>query len=322
MNDTPEKARSKTAIIAAIAVLVLLAITFAGVLKVYDQENEKRAASIELDTAQAGPDRIDAYAKIITADPVRGDVIVRIELTPQGKFVSEDGVTLSRDIELFVNTTTGKQVHEFRKDKRMGPVEAVLDMYEGEPMDYPFDEHVAQLAVYFDNSVPEPAAGAAAEAEEPEADEPAAAAGADDEAAEIPIALELFGSVNGLQIEAEKSKENVKDYAVIDLTIRRATTARFFSIFIMSAMWLLTVAVLFLVFHVLTGRRKIEVGMFSFLGALLFAFPALRNSQPGTPPIGTYSDFIAFFWAEVLIALCLLTILSIWLIRGPGGDKA
>ncbi len=324
MNDTTNKPRSKAPIIAALGVLLLLAVTFAGVLKVYDKENENRAASIELDTAQAGPDRIDAYAKIITADPVKGDVIVRIELTPQGKFVSEDGVTLSRDIELFVNTTTGKQVHEFRKNKRMGPVEAVLDMYEGEPMDYPFDEHVSQLAVYFDNSVPEPAPSAAApvEAEEPEVDEAAAPADAADEPAEIPIALELFGSVNGLQIEAEKSKENVKDYAVIDLTIRRATTAKFFSIFIMSAMWLLTLAVLFLVFHVLTGRRRIEVGMFSFLGALLFAFPALRNSQPGTPPIGTYSDFIAFFWAEVLIALCLLTILSIWLVRGPGGDKA
>ncbi len=137
----------------------------------------------------------------------------------------------------------------------------------------------------------------------------------------IPIALELYGSVNGLAIGAAKAKDFEKDYPVIELTIERATTARFFSMFIMGAMWLLTIAVLLLVFHVLAGRRKIEVGMFSFLGALLFAFPALRNSQPGTPPIGTYGDFIAFFWAEVLIALCLLTILSIWLVRGPEGRK-
>jgi hypothetical protein len=36
---------------------------------------------------------------------------------------------------------------------------------------------------------------------------------------------------------------------------------------------------------------------------LLFAFAIVRNAQPGTPPIGTYSDFISFFWAEVIIAL-------------------
>jgi hypothetical protein len=158
--------------------------------------------------------------------------------------------------------------------------------------------------------------------------EPSAAAGAPGAAAapaadeDIPVAIELTGAVNGLAIEAEPAKENAPDYTAIDLTVTRATTAQFFSIFIMCAMWLLTAAVLFLAFHVLTDRRKIEVGMFSFLGALLFAFPALRNSQPGTPPIGTYGDFLAFFWAEMLIALCLLTILSVWLIRGPGGTKA
>ena len=176
-------------------------------------------------------------------------------------------------------------------------------MYEGDAMDYPFDEHQAEFIMYFEPSAS--AAGAAA-----------AAAAADED---IPVALELTGAVNGLAIEAENAQENAPDYTAIDLTITRAATARFFSIFIMSSMWLLTAAVLFLVFHVLTDRRKIEIGMFSFLGALLFAFPALRNSQPGTPPIGTYGDFLAFFWAEMLIAFCLLTILSIWLIRGPGG---
>ncbi|MFN2476243.1 MAG: DUF4436 family protein [Chthoniobacterales bacterium] len=141
---------------------------------------------------------------------------------------------------------------------------------------------------------------------------------ADDD--DVPIALALSGAVNGLAIDAGKAKEMTEAFVAVDLTINRALTARFFSLFIMAAMWLLTAAVLFLVFHILADRRKIEVGMFSFLGALLFAFPALRNSHPGTPPIGTYGDFLAFFWAEVLIALCLLTILCTWLVRGAGTD--
>src|SRR6185437_14931326 len=69
-------------------------------------------------------------------------------------------------------------------------------------------------------------------------------------------------------------------------------------------------------------HRKIEISMFSFLGALLFAFPALRNSQPGTPPIGTMSDFIAFFWAEVIIALSLLSVVLRWIIRGHGAQRS
>lgn len=49
--------------------------------------------------------------------------------------------------------------------------------------------------------------------------------------------------------------------------------------------------------------------------ALLFAFASVRNAQPGTPPIGTYSDFISFFWAEVIIALCLVILVFTWVLR-------
>jgi hypothetical protein len=182
----------------------------------------------------------------------------------------------------------------------MNPVEAVVEIYEGEPMDYPFDAHTAELSFFF-----EPAAAKGGEAGGNEA---------------IPVAVEMHGSVAGLRLDTEYAKENTPDHTVIEINIQRATTAVFFSVFIMIAMWALVIGVLSLVYRVFAGHRKIEISMFSFLGALLFAFPALRNSQPGTPPIGTMSDFLAFFWAEVIIALSLLSVVLRWIIRGPGGD--
>ena len=134
------------------------------------------------------------------------------------------------------------------------------------------------------------------------------------------MAVEMRGSVAGLRLDTEYAKESTPDHAIIDINIQRATTAVFFSVFIMIAMWALVIGVISLVYRVFAGHRKIEISMFSFLGALLFAFPALRNSQPGTPPIGTLSDFIAFFWAEVIVALALLSVVLRWIIRGPGGD--
>jgi hypothetical protein len=80
-------------------------------------------------------------------------------------------------------------------------------------------------------------------------------------------------------------------------------------------MWALAISVLFFVMSLVFRGRKIEVGMFSFLAALLFAFYAVRNSQPNIPPIGVYSDFLAFFWAEVIIALCLLIAVFTWIFR-------
>ena len=283
---------------------IVLLLIFAGlyffVLNAYRNEGANRSAELTADTAKAGENRIDVSGRIVTADPIKGDVVVRLEFTPHGSFASGDGGMLSRDLDLYVSSATGKNVHEFKKGKRMSPVEAVVEIYEGEPMDYPFDSHSAELSFFF-----EPSAG--------KSGEPAAAEA-------IPMAVEMHGAVAGLRLDTEYAKENTPDHAVIDVSIQRATTAVFFSVFIMIAMWALVIGVISLVYRVFAGHRKIEISMFSFLGALLFAFPALRNSQPGTPPIGTMSDFLAFFWAEVIIALSLLAVVLRWIIRGPGGD--
>ncbi len=61
--------------------------------------------------------------------------------------------------------------------------------------------------------------------------------------------------------------------------------------------------------------KRIEATIFSWLGAMLFAFPALRSAVPGAPPIGAAIDYFAFFWAETMVALCLLTILVTYIRR-------
>lgn len=293
----PDPAKPNKAKLVGLILLAVFAAAYVFVLYTYQSEGENRAAWLEPETQKAGENRIDVFGRIVTADPIKGDVMVRLEFKPNGNFLSPDGATLARDLELYVASAAGKNMHEFKKGKRMNPVEAVVEIYEGEPMDYPFDEHSAELAFFF---------------------QPAGTAGGTDP---VPMAVELRGSVAGLRIEAEYDTEHNKpDTAVIDISLERAGTTRFFSIFIMIAMWSLTIGVILLVFRVHSGQRKIEISMFSFLGALLFAFPALRNSQPGTPPIGTLSDFLAFFWAEVIIALSLLSVVLRWIIRGPGGD--
>jgi hypothetical protein len=292
--------KSKKPLIVGLVLLLIFVGAYVFVLNAYKNEGANRAAELTPDTQKAGENRIDVSGRIVTADVIKGDVVVRLEFTPKGSLLSADGVTLARDLELYVASATGKNVHEFKKGKRMNPVEAIVEIYEGEPMDYPFDAHTAELTFFF-----EPAAAKGGEAGGNES---------------IPVAVELRGSVAGLRIDTEYAKENTPDHTVIEISLQRATTAVFFSVFIMIAMWALTFGVIFLVFRVFAGHRKIEISMFSFLGALLFAFPALRNSQPGTPPIGTMGDFIAFFWAEVIIALSLLTVVICWLVRGPGGE--
>jgi hypothetical protein len=43
------------------------------------------------------------------------------------------------------------------------------------------------------------------------------------------------------------------------------------------------------------------------MAALLFAMVPLRNAIPGDPPIGSVIDFMAFFIAEAIISISLIT---------------
>jgi hypothetical protein len=322
-------------IIVAIGVLVVFAIALVAVLNIYASESEKRSAVIS-DLGDKDPNHIEVDVKLVSIDPNKGDLTARLEFVPKGHFSKDGGRTLERDLKLFVNSATGKQELDFQKGMRMNPMEVVINMYDGLVTDYPFDHHQAFLELYFlpansesgkDKEKPIEAAAKPAESaatSTPEGAEPAekkdeakpekteAAVPAEDD---VPIGVDFLGSIHGFRIDAAKSHESTEDYVGIDMTISRASTVKFFAIFIMLMMWGLTIAVIFLTLSVVTRGRKVEIGMFSFLAALLFAFAAVRNSQPGAPPIGTFSDFISFFWAEVIIALCLVAVVFTWLLR-------
>lgn len=319
-----EKLKAKDIII-TIAVLVLFAVGMVVVLRFYQNEGEKRSAVVS-DLGDKDPNHIEVDVKLVTIDPNKGDVIARLEFVPEGRFTTDEGLTLAHDLKLFVNSATGKQELDFQKGKRMNPTEVVINMYDGLVTDYPFDRHSAFLELYFlagkkeaEAAPAKPAEAAATATPEaaPESEEkkPAAEKTAADEEDEIPIGVEFFGSIPGFKIDASKAKESTEDYVGIDMTISRAATTKFFSIFVMTMMWGLTLGVMFLTLSVVLRGRKVELAMFSFTAALLFAFAAVRNAQPGAPPIGTYSDFISFFWAEVIIALCLVILVFTWLLR-------
>src|SRR3954469_4763694 len=174
-----EPTKSKKPLIVGIVLLLIFAGLYFFVLNAYRNEGANRAAELTADTAKAGDNRIDVSGRIVTADPIKGDVVVRLEFTPHGSFASGDGGLLARDLDLYVSSATGKNVHEFKKGKRMSPVQAVFEIYDGEPMDYPFDSHAAELSFFF-----EPSAGKGGE-------------GGGNET--IPMAVELRGSVAGLR---------------------------------------------------------------------------------------------------------------------------
>jgi Domain of unknown function (DUF4436) len=97
-----ETKTSKKAVIIGIVLLLVFAAAYAFVLSAYKSEGENRAAALAPNEKIAN-DRIDASARIVSADPVKGDISVRLTFTPHGSLLSADGVTLSRDLLLDIN---------------------------------------------------------------------------------------------------------------------------------------------------------------------------------------------------------------------------
>jgi hypothetical protein len=312
-------------IVISVVVVVVFAVAMLLTLNSYSNEGEKRSAVISQE-GEKNPNHIEAFVKLLTIDPVKGDITTRIEFIPHGSFAKEDG-TLAHNVKLDINSATGKQEHSFEKGKRMNPTEAVVSLYDGLVTDYPFDRHSAFLEFYFttkpektaDN--PKPTGSTDTSTDKPADVNPSSETKPTEQTQpteeEVPLAVDFFGSIAGYKIEAAKTKESDDSYVGIDMKISRSSTVAFFSVFVMILMWATTLAVMFMVLSIVLRGRKIELAMFSFIAALLFAFAAVRNSQPGVPPIGTYSDYISFFWAEVILSLSLLTIIFTWLFR-PG----
>lgn len=270
------------------------------------------------------PTRVEVYAKILNLDPIKGDVTIRLEFAPSGDLVKEDG-TLEKTIKFDTESANGKTEVVFEKGKRMNATEVVLGMYgekkEGSNYvsvveDYPFDSHKADLYLYFftkPDKKKEAPKEAPADGAEPKKDDEEI----EEVEEEVPHFLAFSPTSAGYNITSAKSKDSDDGYTALNLSINRSPMVKLFSSFIMILMWCVSLAVLALVFTVVIGGRKSELAMFSFIATLLFAFVTVRNSQPGVPPVGTFSDILSFFWAEAILGICLLTVVLTWVFRKP-----
>jgi len=100
------------------------------------------------------------------------------------------------------------------------------------------------------------------------------------------------------------------------LRITRAGETQLYSIFMMGLLWALALAGVAMAFTLIRLKRhKIDSGPLTYLAALLFAFPLIRESLPGDPALGVFADFVGFFWVEVIVGVTLLVLLITWIVR-------
>lgn len=300
----PSAARRLIEIVLGLLFIWLFANFYTSVLVAFHREAANRT-TVLVDYDKLESPAIDGRMTVTGVDPVKGELNARITLECDESLLGDDKYTLNRDIAVNVNSVKGKQLEIYKQGTRLAPIDVTLALFDGEPMEYPYDVHKAEM--YLDVSYME---------ESKEKD------GGEDEIF-VPVGMVFEAAAPGYVFEVHDalptSLKNTNGFESVAIEISRSATVKGFSLFTIGLIWCITGTILVLTLAVWLRGRKFEFGMMTFFAAMLFAFPAIRNLQPMVPPIGAWPDFVAVFWAQGIAGACIVIMLGVWLSRSQKG---
>ncbi len=212
----------------------------------------------------------------------------------QGRAVLEPGLALPPEGARLFTDIGALPSLEVRSDQLAPETSLTLDVDAGDVGSYPFDSYRAEVQVVL-------------------------VQGADATPADVgmrptlPLAIRGVAATPGFAIQERAFERDGLGVVAIDVERRRSVVA--WVVAMMALFWLLALCAVGVSSLVVAGRRDWESRHLAWLGAMIFALVAFRNTAPGTPPIGTFLDFRAFFPAVALVALSLVALVATFLLR-------
>jgi hypothetical protein len=295
-DPKPHSGRRNLAV--CVGILLAIGIGYTALLVYYRGESDVRSSALQVGDASA-PDRLDIGARLLSVDQQQDQAVVRLSFDPKGSVATSTGA-LAVPLTLYVNSSNASQNRAFDKGRVMSPTDVTLDLYDGSITDYPFDRFGAELLVAA-----------------------SAPSSTSSDAQTVPVVVDFVGSLHGLKVEESVVGSDTANGVVpIALTISRSQTTIVVASFVMALLVTMGLSVLMVTLAVVLWGRKLEPPIIALPGALLFGFVAFRNVLPGTPPLGALSDYLSFFWAEGIVAVCLFVLVGVYLKRMLGPSPA
>lgn len=279
-------------------------------------ESSRRSLQLRDETHSA--DRIFVSIIVTNVNPTSQELTAQLSFRLSGE-IARDEVTPAVDLKLHINNF-GQQEFDFPAGRRMNRIEASFPL-NGELGKYPLDRYESNLWLL----VTTPAGKHASKAARlPEATiEPSAHSGeltvgtsALEQNNPIPISLAVTASVPGIKFAGQTIRSDENQLIRIALKLRRADTLIGTSVLVMLMMTCLALSVLAMVVRATTSEKRAnDLVPLSMSLSLIFGLPALRNVQPGVPPVGAFGDYVSFIWAELIVAVSAVITVWTWLIR-------
>ncbi|MER7755834.1 DUF4436 family protein [Kitasatospora sp. NPDC097643] len=256
------------------AVLAVVVALCGSGIGLYLNERNTREQTREL-ALPSVPDWIELDVTAQDVDPAAQQLTLYVTPVPHGRFAAgPDSQTFSRPVEISV-TGTPKVTIKAAEGETAASQLVQVGMYDGTKTDYPFDRY--RMEVGF-----------------------AATSGA----SAVPVGL-VFTDTDPFFVLRPQAAAASTGAVTLDAKVTRSRSTFILSWFMIAAMWALALAVLGAAEVLYRKREGLVWPSLGWMAASLFALIGMRNAAPGSPPIGSLMDYVAFFWAEGIIAASL-----------------
>ena len=227
----------------------------------------------------AGHDFIEIDAQVLAVTPAAATESVRLTVVPHGRY-AKNGGELAQTINLDADGYAGGTI-TLRSGEIPPPVLLSLDL-SGDLSQYPLDRYPANMTINLRPVV----GGQRAEIS-------------------VPTTLSVISVKHDWKTGSKLLQTTNREISV-QLTAERGAATIGFAFFEMLVMLFLAVIAVAITYAAIVSPKPLEFSLFVWLGAMLFALPAIRGTMPGVPGVGTMADFGIFFWCLFAVASCLI----------------
>jgi hypothetical protein len=278
--------RKTILILLSITALLCIVVPIIGIFNAREGQKKREEGAINYDLNNAAEiaqfSGLEVYAGPAFVDANNFAYKLTAIFAPSGSYESANN-RLSRTLQIYVD---GRLVVA-QAGQPISEQTYTLTFSDGDNDRYPFDVYTHEVEMYaieFANATQI----------------------AEGDVTYVPLAVIFGGAIQGWTITSKMLTGTLKTDVLVSVSMTRSITTQFFSIFVITLMWLLSLSILSLTVSLYVRKRKVEPPMLALSVALLFAMPAIRNVQPGVPPIGITIDAVGFFWNMSIIAICAI----------------
>jgi len=280
--------------VVAIAVVLLVVLGYVAVVLLYAANSRSEQGG------SAGSPDADAVVVKMSPVAVNGPgerLSIDARILPPDSLVADDNLTLTQNLSVIISPIDGTQAVSLEADALAFVTKTVSVPAAGTVENWPFDRYDARIVLLAYTTV-------------------------DGVKQPLPTFVEWEGSLSGWDFDVRENTEDTASISTadgttqplntIDIGASRSGSTFAFGFLLLALLVVIAALVLFVSIRAYTGRRKVEATLTSWMGAMLFATIPLRGFLPGSPPIGSWIDFLVVLWVIVGLIAGLTVYVLAW----------